>query len=271
MFVSLFSVILFLVGNGNIEIDENLNSEGTGYQVSAGIENYIDRKLERGDSGNSTRETSIQNLSDYSQWLVNVQNGAQFGLCFDPEAGSVRSISSRPDAESEWETLGNYATTLVCEPGEQQAQITEEEIYRAAAELLVHPDGPQVQPPLGSLVLVNAPLVVFVDPSMQHVTTRMHGITIQIEATPVLYEWDFGDGSKPLLTSDPGRAYPNHTLSHNYTKEGRYQLSLTTAWQGRWQVNSGGWHTFTHRVITKADVGTIEPQSVRARLVEPQR
>lgn len=229
--------------------------------------NEDDDPASRVGGTHSTRETHIRDLTSYAHFLVNVRDGAEVGLCIDPVSGSVRSVSTRPDGDSDWESLGVYAPTLECEPGQTPAQISHDEVYRAAARLLVHPGGPQIQPPIGSLVLVNAPTIVYLDPAEQQVTTQINGIQIQIRATPILFEWDFGDDSDPILTQDPGSPYPNHSVFYEYPKAGEYTVTLTTAWQGQWSINNQPWQTFNHHVITHTQLGTLNPRSMKARLV----
>ena len=66
---------------------------------------------------------------------------------------------------------------------------------------------PSYQPGSG-MGLVNMELIVFTDPVVQVLATTVLGTPVSVRATPVGFSWDFGDGSVPLVTSDPGAPYP---------------------------------------------------------------
>jgi hypothetical protein len=73
------------------------------------------------------------------------------------------------------------------------------------------------------------------------------GATINVEARPTSYVWDFGDGSDPVVTTSPGVAYPSTdgpaAVHHMYQTESTagYPLNLTFVLAVRYQVNGGAW------------------------------
>ncbi|HEY3544821.1 MAG TPA: PKD domain-containing protein [Propionicimonas sp.] len=101
------------------------------------------------------------------------------------------------------------------------------------------PSGPSYQPADGR-GLVNMPLIVFTDASVQQLQTVVLGVPVTVRATPVSFAWDFGDGSNPLVTTDPGAPYPHQTVTHTYVTAGSYSVSLSTTWRGEFQVNGQG-------------------------------
>jgi hypothetical protein len=101
------------------------------------------------------------------------------------------------------------------------------------------PSGPSYQPADGR-GLVNMPLIVFTDASVQQLQTVVLGVPVTVRATPVSFAWDFGDGSDPLVTTDPGAPYPHQTVTHTYLTAGSYSVSLSTTWRGEFQVNGQG-------------------------------
>jgi hypothetical protein len=122
------------------------------------------------------------------------------------------------------------------------------------------PSGPSYQPADGR-GLVNMPLIVFTDASAQRLQTVVLGVPVTVRATPVSFAWDFGDGSDPLETTDPGAPYPHHTVSHTYLTAGSYTVSLSTTWRGEFQVNGQGpWLpvTGTARTSSTPFVETVE-------------
>ena len=56
--------------------------------------------------------------------------------------------------------------------------------------------------------LVNMELIVFTDPAPQVLQTTVLGTPVTVQATPTGFSWDFGDGTEPLVTTDPGGALP---------------------------------------------------------------
>ncbi len=97
-----------------------------------------------------------------------------------------------------------------------------------------------VEPP-GGEVLINIETNVYTTPRTRTLRTRLLGIDLEIEARPVTFTWDFGDGER-LVVSDPGHPYPNMTTTHVYTQPGRYTVTLTTEYAGRYRVaNSPDW------------------------------
>ncbi|WP_024287769.1 hypothetical protein [Cellulomonas sp. KRMCY2] len=94
--------------------------------------------------------------------------------------------------------------------------------------------------PAGGRALVNKDLIVFTDPAPQELSTVILGTPVLVRATPVGYAWDFGDGSAPLVTTDPGRPYPDYSVAHLYGSLGTFEVRLVTTWQGVYQVAGAG-------------------------------
>lgn len=74
------------------------------------------------------------------------------------------------------------------------------------------------------------------------------GVRVEVEARPVSYRWDFGDGAEKT-TSSPGRPYPYRpSVTHTYQRssaefEQGYRISVTTVFDVRWRTNGGRWRT----------------------------
>mgnify|MGYP003951611303 CR=1 FL=1 len=126
---------------------------------------------------------------------------------------------------------------------------------------------PRVQPADGR-GLVNMDLIVFTDPAPQVLSTTVLGVPVTVRATPVSYAWDFGDGSEPLVTTDPGAPYPHQTVARPYRAEGTYQLTLRTTWTGTYQVNgTGPWHTVAGAATTTSTPVTTQAYTATTTLV----
>ncbi len=64
--------------------------------------------------------------------------------------------------------------------------------------------------------------------------------TVVVHASAVSYEWQFGDGSPPLVTDAPGRPWPARSeIAHAYRRFGRFPVRVAVHWHGRFQVNGG--------------------------------
>ncbi|WP_246036366.1 hypothetical protein [Cellulomonas telluris] len=90
--------------------------------------------------------------------------------------------------------------------------------------------------PAADWVLVNKETIVYTDPSPVTLTTDLLGYQVTVEATPTRFTYDFGDGTRPLVTTDPGAPYPAFDTFHVYRDLGTRQITLTTEWSGRYQV-----------------------------------
>lgn len=137
--------------------------------------------------------------------------------------------------------------------------------FRALALL---PSAIVVGPP-GAWLPVNMVNVVYTDATAQVVDTALLGQAVRVRATPASFTWQWGDGSAPLTTSDPGAPHPNHTVSHTYSKAGAYTVSMSTQWSGEYSLDAGA--TYVPIDGTATTTSTAPPITVtelRSRLVE---
>lgn len=74
------------------------------------------------------------------------------------------------------------------------------------------------------------------------------GVRVDVQAVPLSYEWDFGDG-RTTTTSSPGNPFPNPSpVTHTYERSSAahpagYPVSVTTVFEVRWRANGGRWRT----------------------------
>lgn len=81
--------------------------------------------------------------------------------------------------------------------------------------------------------LMDVPTLVYVTSPTQTLTTTLFGaeVTVSLEATR--FSYDFGDGSAPLVTTDPGAPYPAKRVYHIYQRrQSDVVITLTTTWRG---------------------------------------
>ncbi len=73
-------------------------------------------------------------------------------------------------------------------------------------------------------------------------TLRAFGVTVQVQARPTGYRWDFGDGAS-ITTHDLGRAFPaRSSITHTYQRVAPgYTVTCTFAFAVRWRVAGGPW------------------------------
>jgi len=126
--------------------------------------------------------------------------------------------------------------------------------------------------PEGGEVLVNKETIVYTEADVQRFRTDVLGFGFDIEVTPVRYSWDFGDGSKPLVTRSKGHPYPGFELYHVYDVTGPMQISLTTTWRGRYRLDDdppGIWRDVQGTATTTSLTPPFELIERRTHLVSP--
>ncbi len=98
-----------------------------------------------------------------------------------------------------------------------------------------------IQPPDGR-TLVNLEtnfMTTTTEPTVR--TVALLGHRVDIEATPVIYTWHFGDGTEES-GSDPGAAYPDLRVTHVYDEAGvTLSPSVDVTYHGRFRVDGGAW------------------------------
>ena len=123
--------------------------------------------------------------------------------------------------------------------------------------------------PPGGWLPVNMVNVVYTDAAAQTLPTTILGQPVLVRATPVSYAWDFGDGTSPLVTTDPGKPHPNHTVSTTYTKVGEYTTTMTTTWSGEFSLDGGATYTaITGTAQTTSTGAPVTVTELRSFLVE---
>ncbi|WP_246123726.1 hypothetical protein [Cellulomonas terrae] len=124
-----------------------------------------------------------------------------------------------------------------------------------------------MQPDTG-WVLVNKETIAYTDPTPVTLTTQLLGRTVTVEATPTRFTYEWGDGSRPVVTSDPGAPYPAFDVVHVYEDLGQAAITITTEWSGRYQVEGDPqWREVTGTATTTATGPVFEIREVRTRLV----
>jgi PKD repeat protein len=129
--------------------------------------------------------------------------------------------------------------------------------------------GVKVQP--DKRTLVNLDTIVYTDQSKVSVSTvSLLGFAVVVEATPMSYTWNFGDG-KTLTTTSPGKAYPAKEIVHKYLKRGDVRVTLTTNYAARYNVAGTGWQYVEGTVPIAGPATPLLVREAVPVLVDPQR
>ncbi|MFN8074126.1 MAG: PKD domain-containing protein [Kineosporiaceae bacterium] len=132
------------------------------------------------------------------------------------------------------------------------------------------PPGEMTLEPGNGPVLVNYPMNAYVKAGPVPLSTVVGGTRVDVLATPIRYEWSFGDGGT-LSTTDPGGPYPRMTTSHTYQATGWFSVSLRTVYTGQYRVagqaGGGDWLPIDGTAEVAGPAVTREVIETRAVLV----
>ena len=119
------------------------------------------------------------------------------------------------------------------------------------ARLIPHGSGINRYPSGEIFVIFKQPMMVWTSPDKQTFNITLLGTPIEVEATPVSFNWDWGDGQS-FETTDPGTPYPNYSVSHPYEVTGNgYVIKLRTSWSARWRIaGQTQWHQVNGTITT---------------------
>ena len=119
------------------------------------------------------------------------------------------------------------------------------------ARLIPHGSGINRYPSGEIFVIFKQPMMVWTSPDKQTFNITLLGTAVEVEATPVSFNWDWRDGQS-FETTDPGTPYPNYTVSHAYEVTGNgYVIKLRTSWSARWRIaGQSQWHQVNGTVTT---------------------
>ena len=118
--------------------------------------------------------------------------------------------------------------------------------------------------------LVGLPVIFYTEsPTTQTFTVDIRGFTVVIEATATQYTWHTGDPASPAVVStDPGRRYPNETVEHDY-RSGTYTASVTVTWGATFTVNGGPPDDVAGTTTTDGPPVTFDVLQARPVLTNP--
>lgn len=133
-------------------------------------------------------------------------------------------------------------------------------IEYATAAVRAQGSGLTVQP--RSDVLAGIPTIVYARAPSQVLETEIFGTPVSVSLRATSFRYDFADGSAPLITSDPGRPFPDHRLSHTYDRpQDQVVITLTTTWSGTITSPFTGQTAMINGVVTTVE--SSDPFNVR--------
>jgi hypothetical protein len=99
--------------------------------------------------------------------------------------------------------------------------------------------------------------------SLGHPSFDLAGHAVGLEAS-ASWVWRFGDGSV-LATARPGGGWPQTDVGHAFARQGRYPVTVTTTWSGRFWVDGAGPFAVVGPAVTQSaglDVPVVEARAV---------
>ncbi|WP_188037014.1 PKD domain-containing protein [Actinotalea sp. JY-7885] len=122
--------------------------------------------------------------------------------------------------------------------------------------------------PAAATVLINIPTITMATAAQQNLAADLLGYAVEVQATATSYSWDYGDGSAPLVTTSPGRPYPDHDVHHSYGDTGTYAITLTTTWSGQYRLaGTTTWQDIDGTATTATTTPPITAVERRSTLV----
>jgi len=134
-------------------------------------------------------------------------------------------------------------------------------------QLKPQPSAITLQPNTG-WVIATVPTIAMAGDAPRLPSAVLLGANVDIRATASGYRWTWGDGSH-TTTTDPGRPYPNATVTHTYPHASdAATVQLTTTWSGEFRINGGPWQPFTSTITSDSDPVPLTVYDPRSRLVD---
>ena len=125
--------------------------------------------------------------------------------------------------------------------------------------------------PSGKTIVNMATVVYTEDSKVSTATVTLLWFPVVVEATPISYTWDFGDGSPTVTTSTPGKPYPDAEITHKYKKREGVGITVTTNYAARFNVADTGWQYIEGTVSITGPATLLQVREAVPVLVDPGR
>jgi hypothetical protein len=125
----------------------------------------------------------------------------------------------------------------------------------------------QHQPPGDGLS--GLPVIFYTDsPTTETFTVDIRGFSVIINATAEKFTWHTGDATGEVVTTDPGKPYPDQTIEHPY-RSGSYTAYLTVTWGATFTVNGSAPADVPGSTTTDGPPVTFDVLQARPVLTNP--
>lgn len=169
------------------------------------------------------------------------------------EPGSQLLINVRPDSSTEFGTArygepycsaaSNPVAPETDAPAEGEPEPPPMPVVTLADFQRLNIAASKIEADSGGFGLRNAHTNFYATSEPQTLNVEMLGQQVSIQAVPVQWTWNYGDGTRAVSLSHPGgpqREF-NQELptTHVYKDTGKFPVNLTTAYRGQYSVNGG--------------------------------
>lgn len=206
--------------------------------------------------------SSQQSSGDGYTWVVALQcdNG---GICVDRvecvEAGVDGYVS---DVFRDGVDVGD-----VCVPETDVSEVDYAKLVLRAFKTLNWPASPVGVDPPDGLTLVNFDTYFYTTNASSTIkNVFLGGKQIDIQATPVSYDWSFGDDTV-ATTASAGAPYPNGDVVHVYVTKDDFEVSVDTTYSGQYKIGNGGWKTIDAQVTVQGPIAGLSTLEATPELV----
>ncbi|WP_143465883.1 PKD domain-containing protein [Kribbella sp. ALI-6-A] len=159
------------------------------------------------------------------------------------------------------------ATTVVRRRLPMPQDVTWEQVLNESKDVAFPGLRVNVQP--AGRTLVNLDTIVYTDQAkVSDTTVELLGFPVAVEATPMSYTWNFGDGTSKT-TGSPGKPYPAKEITHKYLKRGAVGVTLTTHYAARFNVAGTGWQYISGTVPITGPATALQVREAVPVLVDP--
>lgn len=139
-------------------------------------------------------------------------------------------------------------------------------LVAAAFQRIPLPEAPlAIQPPNGR-TLVNFATNFYTAQGELNRTVTLLGRQVELRIWPASFTWRFGDGES-RQTTEPGAAYPDLEVTHEYVRTGRVTPSVDTTYAAQFRVDGGPWRDVAGTVTIPGSPQTLRVVEARPVLV----
>ena len=179
-------------------------------------------------------------------------------VCADPDQVGYIIERRRRDTDGDWIPVGRVCVVPngpVLTPGRIL-----EEIRRVGLPSM------SVQAPPETFV--NYETVVYTKAATFARTVNLLGFTVDIEATPSQFRWNYDDGGTETTTS-AGRPYPATDITHTWTDAHHtFHPSVDVTYQIRYRVNGSNWQPLGDTITAQGPEGDVRIREATGMLTD---